>query len=142
MATDKIDHLISDAIKNGSKELYSANTDNLRKESNCYMSPKIILHKAENLEIEKTEIFGPIVSAFTFKTEEEVLQRANNTSYGLASYFYTENKDRIWRMSESLEYALASEVASFGGIKESGIGREGGRHGILEFLEEKFVVMG
>jgi succinate-semialdehyde dehydrogenase/glutarate-semialdehyde dehydrogenase len=150
MATDKIDHLISDSIKNGSTDLYSANIESLKKESNCYMSPKIILHKAENLEIEKTEIFGPIVSAFTFKTEEEVLQRANNTSYGLASYFYTENKDRIWRMSESLEYglvgvndvALASEVASFGGIKESGIGREGGRHGILEFLEEKFVVMG
>jgi succinate-semialdehyde dehydrogenase / glutarate-semialdehyde dehydrogenase len=150
LATDKIDNLISDAIKQGSKELYSANIEILKKESNCYMSPKIILHTLDNLEIEKTEIFGPIVSAFTFKTEEEVLKRANNTNYGLASYFYTENKDRIWRMSESLEYglvgvndiALASEVASFGGIKESGIGREGGRHGILEFLEEKFVVMG
>ncbi len=148
MATDKIEHLLSDAIKNGSKELYSANIEELQKQSHCYMSPKIILHKSNNLEIEKTEIFGPIVSAFTFKTEEEVLKRANNTNYGLASYFYTENKDRIWRMSESLEYglvgvndiAIASEVASFGGIKESGIGREGGKQGISEYLEDKYIV--
>ncbi len=149
-ATDKISHLIADALAKGSKEVFSNNNiDHLSQQSLCYVSPKIIVNKAENLEIEQTEIFGPIVSVFTFKTEEEVLKRANNTNYGLASYFYTENKDRIWRVSESLEYglvgindiALASEMASFGGIKESGIGREGGKHGISEFLEEKFMVI-
>ncbi len=148
-ATEKIDRLVSDSIANGSTKIFETDISKLQKESHCYVSPKILLHTSSDLEIEKTEIFGPIVSAFTFKTEEEVIKRANDTNYGLASYFYTENKDRIWRVSEALEYglvgindiALASEMASFGGIKESGLGREGGKHGILEYLEEKYIVL-
>jgi succinate-semialdehyde dehydrogenase/glutarate-semialdehyde dehydrogenase len=81
--------------------------------------------------------------------KRKLIERANNTNYGLASYFYTKDKDRIWRVSEALEYGmvavndvmLSSEMTSFGGVKESGIGREGGRHGINEFLEEKFIAL-
>jgi len=148
-AVTKINSLVDDALKHGSKDIYSADISKLSKQSKCFYPPRIILSNKHDLEIEKTEIFGPVVSAFTFKTEDEVLTRANKTNYGLASYFYTEDRHRIMSVAEALEYglvganeaALSSEVASFGGIKESGIGREGGAHGIAEYLEEKYVAI-
>jgi succinate-semialdehyde dehydrogenase/glutarate-semialdehyde dehydrogenase len=148
-AVNKIDGLIADALANGSIEIYAADVSEHKKQSSCFYAPKIIKNEKQGLKIEQTEIFGPVVSAFTFKDEEEVIKRANDTDYGLASYIFTENKDRIWRVSEALEYgmvgindmALASEMCCFGGVKQSGIGREGGRQGIEEFLEEKYLVL-
>jgi len=148
-AVKKISDLIEDAKLNGADIVYAADISDSKYSKGCYVAPTIVLNHSANTLIESTEIFGPIASVFTFKNEEEVIKRANNTNYGLASYFYTKDKDRIWRVSEALEYGmvavndvmLSSEMTSFGGVKESGIGREGGRHGINEFLEEKFIAI-
>lgn len=96
------------------------------------------------------ETFGPIIPVQTFKTEEEAIERANDTDYGLASYMFTENLNRAYRVMEKLEYGIvgvndvlpATAEAPFGGIKQSGIGKEGGHHGIHEFVEMKYVSMG
>jgi succinate-semialdehyde dehydrogenase/glutarate-semialdehyde dehydrogenase len=146
-AVDKIQNLIADAQAHGGQVLYAADLAHLK--GGCFVPPTIILNKQSGSKIEETEIFGPVASIFTFKSDEGVLKRANNTNYGLAAYFYTQDKERIWRFAEELEYGmvavndvvLSSEVTCFGGVKESGIGREGGRTGINEFLEEKFIAM-
>jgi len=148
-AVKKISDLIEDAKLHGAEIVYAADISDTKYSKGCYAAPTIVLNHSANTLIESTEIFGPIASVFTFKNEAEVIERANNTNYGLASYFYTKDKDRIWRVSEALEYGmvavndvmLSSEMTSFGGVKESGIGREGGRHGINEFLEEKFIAI-
>lgn len=98
----------------------------------------------------REENFGPIIPVFRFKTEDEAILLANKTEYGLASYFYTSDLARAWRVSRALEYglvgvnevAITSEAAPFGGVKQSGIGREHGREGIEEYLEIKYVCMG
>ncbi len=149
-AVRKIDGLIEDAQNNGAEILYSADISEQSKLSPCYSAPTVIFNNKPNTKIEQTEIFGPVASVFTFDSEEEAISLANNTNYGLASYFYSENKDRIWRVGEALEYGMvgindvgiSSEMACFGGVKESGLGREGGNQGILEYLEHKYMVMG
>jgi len=96
------------------------------------------------------ETFGPVAPLFRFKTEQELIQLANDTEYGLASYFYSRDIGRIWRVAEALEYGMvginvgiiSNEVAPFGGVKESGIGREGSKYGIEEFLEVKYLCIG
>lgn len=145
MAVTKINGLLDDAKQKGSEVLYTADISKLG--NGCFVSPTIIINKAQDTQLEQDEIFGPIASIYTFKNDEEVMKRANGTRYGLASYFYTTSQSRIWEVAEELEYGLvgandvtlSSEVASFGGIKESGIGREGGKNGIDEFLEDKFL---
>ena len=100
--------------------------------------------------IAREEFFGPVALIFPFKTEEEAVRLANDTEYGLASYFYSRDIGRIWRVAEALEYGIvginvgiiSNEVAPFGGVKESGIGREGSKYGIEEFLEVKYMCMG
>ena len=102
------------------------------------------------MEIARSEIFGPIASLIRFDSEEEALSIANDTPYGLAAYFFARDVGRIWRVMEGLEYGIvgvnegviSTEVAPFGGIKESGFGREGSRHGLNEYLERKYVLMG
>jgi len=96
------------------------------------------------------EIFGPIAPLFKFKTEEEVIALANDTPYGLASYFYGRDYARIWRVAEALEYGMvgintgmiSTTVAPFGGVKESGFGREGSKYGMDDFLEIKYMCWG
>jgi succinate-semialdehyde dehydrogenase/glutarate-semialdehyde dehydrogenase len=102
------------------------------------------------MTIFSSEIFGPVAPLFRFNTEEEAVEMANNTPFGLASYFYSQNIGRIWRVSEGLEYGMvginegiiSSEVAPFGGVKESGSGREGSKYGIDEYVEVKYLCMG
>jgi len=102
------------------------------------------------MAISGEEIFGPVSAVSTFRSEEEVVRRANDTPFGLAAYVYTRDYARIWRVSEALEYGMigintgmiSTPVAPFGGVKESGIGREGSRYGIDEFLETKTVTIG
>ena len=96
------------------------------------------------------ETFVPLAPFFKFKTEDEAIQLANDTEFGLASYFYTTDINRIWRVSEALEYGMvginegviSNEVAPFGGVKESGLGREGSHYGIDDFMELKYICMG
>jgi succinate-semialdehyde dehydrogenase/glutarate-semialdehyde dehydrogenase len=96
------------------------------------------------------ETFGPVAGVARFASEEEAIETANNTPYGLASYFYSRDVGRIWRVSEALEFGIlgintgfiSTEVAPFGGLKESGIGREGSKYGIDEWLEIKYLCMG
>jgi succinate-semialdehyde dehydrogenase/glutarate-semialdehyde dehydrogenase len=96
------------------------------------------------------ETFGPVAPLFRFDSEAEAIRMANDTQFGLAAYFFTRDLARSWRVSEALEYGLvgvntgliSTEVAPFGGVKESGIGREGSRHGILDFTEIKYVCVG
>jgi len=102
------------------------------------------------MEIAGEEIFGPVAPLFRFSTEQEAVAMANATPYGLAAYFYGRDLGRVWRVAESLEYGMvginegiiSTEVAPFGGIKESGNGREGSRYGIEEYIEIKYLLMG
>jgi succinate-semialdehyde dehydrogenase/glutarate-semialdehyde dehydrogenase len=96
------------------------------------------------------ETFGPVAPLFRFKTDEEAIEIANGTPFGLASYFYARDLGRVWRVAEKLDFGIiginegiiSTELAPFGGVKESGLGREGSRHGIEEFLEMKYLFMG
>ena len=100
--------------------------------------------------VAREETFGPLAPLFRFKTEEEAIRMANDTEFGLASYFYTRDLARSWRVAERLEYGMvgintgliSTEVAPFGGVKESGIGREGSKYGIEDYLEIKYVCLG
>jgi succinate-semialdehyde dehydrogenase / glutarate-semialdehyde dehydrogenase len=100
--------------------------------------------------VAREETFGPVAPVFRFKDEADVIRLANDTQFGLASYFYARDLGRVWRVAEALEYgmvgintgAISSELAPFGGVKESGIGREGSRHGVEEFVELKYMLMG
>ncbi|MCE2993200.1 MAG: NAD-dependent succinate-semialdehyde dehydrogenase [Alphaproteobacteria bacterium] len=148
-AARKIESLVADAASNGAALLYAADISEQKKLSPCFVGPTLLRNAKVGSKIEETEIFGPVISMFSFKSEDEVLERANRTNYGLASYFYAENNARIWRVAERLEYgmvgindvAISSEVSCFGGIKQSGLGREAGKHGIDEYMEYKYMVM-
>ena len=100
--------------------------------------------------VAKEETFGPMAPVFKFETEEEAIETANDTEFGLAAYFYSRDIGRIWRVSEGLEYGIvgvnegiiSTEMAPFGGVKESGTGREGSKYGIEDYLEIKYLCMG
>jgi succinate-semialdehyde dehydrogenase/glutarate-semialdehyde dehydrogenase len=114
-----------------------------------FFQPTVIANVSAEMQIFRAEIFGPIAPVIRFDTEAEVIRLANETEYGLAAYFYTQNLARAWRMGEALEYGMvgvnagviSTEVAPFGGIKQSGLGREGGVEGIDAFLETKYLCM-
>jgi succinate-semialdehyde dehydrogenase/glutarate-semialdehyde dehydrogenase len=101
------------------------------------------------MRLAREEIFGPVAPIFSFKEEAEAVRMANDTEFGLAAYFYSRDIARAWRVAEALDYGMvgvnsgmiSNEVAPFGGIKQSGLGREGSRHGIEEYLEMKYVAM-
>jgi succinate-semialdehyde dehydrogenase/glutarate-semialdehyde dehydrogenase len=103
----------------------------------------------ENMSVAHEETFGPLAPVFRFKTEEDAIRMANDTEFGLASYFFSRDIGRIWRVSEGLEYGMigintgiiSTETAPFGGMKESGIGREGSLYGLDEYLEVKYLCM-
>ncbi|NHM33559.1 NAD-dependent succinate-semialdehyde dehydrogenase [Neobacillus terrae] len=147
-AYKKVEGLVHDALKKGGKVTYSG----LKpvNENGYFYAPAILTNINDDMECMKDEIFGPLAPISTFKTEEEVIERANDSSYGLAAYVYTENLNRSFRITEELEYgiiglndALPSAVqVPFGGYKESGLGREGGHYGIEEFLEVKYISIG
>lgn len=145
-ANIKISKMINDAVNKGSSILFKSDAEGLN-ENFCL--PTVIMNINDTSLLYESEIFAPVVSIFTFQDEEDVIARANNTQYGLASYIYTEDRKRIDRVVNALEYGMigvnnvtiSTEMTSFGGIKESGLGREGGKYGILEYLEDKFVAI-
>ena len=102
------------------------------------------------MAVAREETFGPVAPLFRFSTEDEAIRMANDTEFGLAAYFYSRDIGRVWRVSEGLEYGIvgvnegiiSNEVAPFGGVKESGIGREGSKYGMDDFVEIKYLCMG
>ena len=115
-----------------------------------FFEPTVLLEAAPDMLIAREETFGPVAPLFRFREEAEAVALANDTPFGLAAYFYSRDIGRIWRVAERLEYGMvgintgrmSSEAAPFGGIKESGIGREGSRYGIEEYLELKYLCLG
>jgi succinate-semialdehyde dehydrogenase/glutarate-semialdehyde dehydrogenase len=115
-----------------------------------FYAPTIIADVTPEMRVAREEIFGPVAPLFRFSTEAEAVKMANDTEFGLASYFYTRDIARAWRVTEALEYGMVgintglitTEVAPFGGVKESGMGREGSRHGILDYTEIKYACFG
>ncbi|MCP3675019.1 MAG: NAD-dependent succinate-semialdehyde dehydrogenase [Gammaproteobacteria bacterium] len=115
-----------------------------------YYQPTILGNVTNDMPIAQEEIFGPVAPLITFETEEEVIDMANDTNVGLAAYFYSRDIGRVWRVSEQLEYGIvginegiiSNEMAPFGGVKESGMGREGSKYGLDDYLEMKYICMG
>jgi len=115
-----------------------------------FYQPTVLSNVTADMDITTQETFGPVAPLYKFETEQEAVDAANDTNVGLAAYFYTKDAGRVWRVSEALEYGLvganegliSTEVAPFGGMKESGLGREGSRFGLDEYTEVKYVCMG
>jgi len=141
-AIDKIERHVSDAVAKGAKIVTA---DRAIASGSNYVAPLVLTGATTDMILAQEETFGPVAPLFRFDTEEEALEIANGTPFGLASYFYTESMSRAWRVGEALEFgmvglntgAISMEVAPFGGIKQSGLGREGGQVGIEEYLELK-----
>jgi succinate-semialdehyde dehydrogenase/glutarate-semialdehyde dehydrogenase len=146
-ALNKVEEHISDAVAKGARVLTGGKRHAL---GGTFFEPTILTNVTSAMKMSREETFGPVAPLFRFKTEAEAVQMANDTEYGLAAYFYTRDIGRVWRMSEALEYGMvgantgiiSTEVAPFGGMKQSGLGREGSKYGIEEFLEVKYVCMG
>jgi len=146
-ALAKVEGLIADAVGKGASVLLGGYRHML---GGTFFEPTILCNVDPEMRVAREEIFGPVAPLFRFHTEEEALDLANDTPYGLAAYFYSRDVGRIWRVSEGLEYGIvgvnegivSTEVAPFGGMKESGLGREGSKYGIDEFLELKYVCLG
>jgi succinate-semialdehyde dehydrogenase/glutarate-semialdehyde dehydrogenase len=146
-AVEKVEGLLNEAQAAGATLLIGGKR---HERGGTYFEPTIVTGVTDSMSIAKTEIFGPVSSVFRFTDEAEVVRRANDTPFGLAAYFYTTNLARSWRVSEGLDYGIvgintgliSTPVAPFGGMKESGLGREGSKYGIEEFLEIKYVCVG
>ncbi|QLE79407.1 NAD-dependent succinate-semialdehyde dehydrogenase [Francisella sp. Scap27] len=143
-AVEKVQTHIDDAISKGAKLIYGGKVD--EELGGKFFKPTILDNITDEMLVSCDETFGPLIAIFEFKNEEEVIERANNTNYGLASYFFSEDMAQIRRVRNQLEYGMigintgviSSEKAPFGGIKESGLGREGSDDGIYEFMEAKY----
>ncbi|KHD06228.1 succinate-semialdehyde dehydrogenase [Candidatus Thiomargarita nelsonii] len=146
-AVEKVESHISDAVNQGAKVAFGGQRHAL---GGTFFEPTILTDVTPSMLIATEETFGPVAPLFRFKTEEEAIALANDTPFGLASYFYTRDLGRAWRVAEGLEYGMvginegiiSTEVAPFGGVKESGLGREGSKYGIEDYLEMKYVCMG
>ena len=146
-ALAKVEEHISDAVGKGARVLTGGKHHAL---GGTFFEPTILTNVTPAMQMSREETFGPVAPLFRFQTEQEAVRMANDTEYGLAAYFYTRDVGRVWRMSEALEYGIigantgliSTEVAPFGGMKQSGLGREGSKYGIEEFLEVKYVCMG
>ncbi|AZO83442.1 succinate-semialdehyde dehydrogenase (NADP(+)) [Stutzerimonas stutzeri] len=146
-ALAKVELHVSDAVKKGAKVLCGGRRHAL---GGTFYEPTILAEASSDMLIAQDETFGPVAACFRFKDEAEVLQKANDTPFGLSAYFYSRDIGRVWRMAEGLEAGMvginegiiSTEVAPFGGIKESGLGREGSKYGLDDYLEIKYLLMG
>ncbi|MCG3780905.1 NAD-dependent succinate-semialdehyde dehydrogenase [Delftia acidovorans] len=146
-AVDKVEELVADAVKNGAEVVLGGKRHAL---GGTFYEPTILANATDRMRIAREEVFGPVAPVFRFKTEEEAIRMANDTEYGLAAYFYARDVGRVWRVGEALEYGMvginsgiiSTAVAPFGGVKQSGMGREGGAAGIEEYLSTKYLCMG
>ncbi|UAB73900.1 NAD-dependent succinate-semialdehyde dehydrogenase [Vibrio sp. SCSIO 43132] len=146
-ALDKVDAHIRDALSQGAHLLTGGSAHSL---GGLFYQPTVLCDVTPMMRIASEETFGPVAPIFKFNTEDEAIRLANDTEYGLAAYFYSQNIHRCLRVSEALEYGMvgvnegiiSNEVAPFGGVKSSGLGREGSRLGIEEYLETKYICFG
>jgi succinate-semialdehyde dehydrogenase/glutarate-semialdehyde dehydrogenase len=142
-ALEKVQALLKDALDKGATLVTGGCTNDV---SELTYNPTVITDINSEMDIASEEIFGPIATIFTFKDEEEVIRAANDTIYGLAAYFYSSSYARSWRVTEGLEYGIvghntgliSTEVAPFGGVKQSGFGREGSKYGIEDYIVTKY----
>ena len=146
-AVEKVEHHIDDALAKGAQLRCGGAR---HEKGGNFFQPTVLTGVRPEMVVSSEETFGPLAPIYRFSTDDEVIRLANDTESGLASYFYTRDSRRIWKLAEALEYGMvgintgfiSTEVAPFGGVKESGTGREGSRHGIEEYLELKYLCMG
>lgn len=145
-ARKTVEEFVEDAVSKGAKVHEGPSTPN----GECYSRPLVLTDATKEMRVFSEEIFGPVAPVFTFSTDEEAIAMANDTEFGLASYFYSNNVARCWKIAEALEYGMvginegiiSNEMAPFGGVKESGQGREGSHHGLDDYLEVKSLTFG
>src|SRR5579872_879857 len=146
-AVEKVETHIADALEKGAKVVIGGHRSSL---GGSFFEPTVLSGVTTDMMITREETFGPVAPVYRFKTEEEAVTMANDTEFGLAAYFYSRDIGRIWRVAEALEYGIvginegiiSTEIAPFGGMKESGIGREGSKYGIEDYLEIKYLCLG
>ena len=143
----KVERLIDDAVKKGARVTVGGKRHTL---GHTFFQPTVLTDATPAMAFAREEIFGPVAPLYRFHTEEEAIRLANDTEFGLAAYFYARDLGRVFRVAEALEYGIlginegiiSTEVAPFGGVKESGIGREGSKYGIEDYLEIKYLALG
>lgn len=146
-AASDVSRLVDDAVTKGAELMTGGGHHEL---GGAFFEPTILKNVSAEMDVVTTEIFGPVAPLIKFETEDEVIKAANDTPFGLAAYFYSQNLGRVWRVQEALEYGIvgvnegiiSTEVAPFGGVKESGLGREGSKYGIDDFVEIKYCLHG
>jgi len=146
-ALAKVEEHVADAVGKGARVALGGRRHAL---GGTFYEPTVLTHVTPDMKVSGEETFGPVAPLFRFETEAEAIRMANDTQFGLAAYFYTRDLARSWRVSEALEYGIvglntgliSTEVAPFGGVKESGVGREGSKYGLLDFTEIKYVCVG
>ncbi|MCQ9618157.1 NAD-dependent succinate-semialdehyde dehydrogenase [Paenalcaligenes niemegkensis] len=146
-AVDKVKEHIADALSKGGKVLTGGDSHEL---GGLFFQPTVVANATSDMKVAREETFGPLAPLFRFHSDEEVVEMANDTEYGLAAYFYSRDISRVWRVAESLEYGmiginsgiLSNEAAPFGGVKQSGIGREGASYGLEDYMVVKYMLMG
>ena len=146
-AVGDVDQLVQASVASGAQVALGGGPHAL---GGCFYQPTVLTGVTSEMAVFRNEIFGPVAPVVRFSTEEEVIAMANDTEFGLASYFYTRDIGRVWRVAEALEYGIvginegiiSNEMAPFGGVKESGSGREGSKYGIDDYVEIKYMLMG
>jgi succinate-semialdehyde dehydrogenase / glutarate-semialdehyde dehydrogenase len=146
-AIEKVERHVQDALAKGAKVVTGGKRHAL---GGNFFELSVLRDVTTDMAVAREETFGPLAPLFRFKTEEDAVRLANDTEFGLAAYFYGRDIGRVWRVAEALEYGMVgintglitTEVAPFGGVKESGIGREGSKYGLDEFMEVKYLCMG
>jgi succinate-semialdehyde dehydrogenase/glutarate-semialdehyde dehydrogenase len=143
----KVEELVADALSRGARLIVGGRRHTL---GGTYYEPTLLADVTSEMKIAHEEVFGPVAPLFRFKADEEAIAMANDTEFGLAAYFYSQNLSRAWRLSERLTYGMvgvnsgviSTAVAPFGGVKQSGTGREGSKYGIDDYLHLKYICMG
>jgi len=146
-AVSDVDQLVQASVEAGARVALGGGRHEL---GACYYQPTVLTEVTSDMAVFRNEIFGPVAPVVRFSTEEDAIRMANDTEFGLASYFYTRDIGRVWRVAEALEYGIvginegiiSNEMAPFGGVKESGSGREGSKYGIEDYVEIKYMLMG
>jgi succinate-semialdehyde dehydrogenase / glutarate-semialdehyde dehydrogenase len=146
-ALDKVKHHVKDAVSKGARILVGGKPHALGR---TFFEPTVLVDATHDMLLAQEETFGPVAACFRFDTEQQAIAAANGTPFGLAAYFYSRDTARIWRVADALESGmvginegiLSTEVAPFGGVKESGLGREGSKYGLDEYVELKYLMMG
>ncbi|MGB0894467.1 MAG: NAD-dependent succinate-semialdehyde dehydrogenase [Parashewanella sp.] len=148
-AIEKVEAHVADALAKGAQIKLGGQRHNEPNATGFFYQPTVLTGMNASMRIAREETFGPVAPLFSFDTVDDVIEQANNTEYGLASYFYSDSLSQVWKVAEALDYGMvgvntgviSTEVAPFGGIKASGLGKEGGHQGIEEYLESKYINM-